>query len=94
MIKMIFYNKKTKIIAVGTVLAAIVNIVLNYIMITWFGAMGAVVATAIAHGTQFLFHMFFAKKIKEEKFPFRFGDFIIPIIAWIASVFTFLYCIR
>lgn len=71
-----FYNKKTKTIAVGTTSAAVLNIVLNYIMIIWWDITGAVIATAISHGLQFGFHFFCAKRIKGSTFPFAVKEFI------------------
>jgi len=56
-----FYNKKTKIIASGTVAAAICNIILNVLMIRSLGVMGVALATTIAHGLQFVFHHICAK---------------------------------
>lgn len=71
-----FYSKKTKTIAIGTVLAAGCNIVLNYILIWAIGIMGAVIATTVSHGLQFLFHYFNAKRIKPAQFPFYLFEFI------------------
>lgn len=71
-----FYNKKTKTIAVGTTSAAICNIILNYIFITLWGIFGAVVATVISHGLQFVFHFVSAKGIAPGEFPFEITDFI------------------
>lgn len=76
-----FYHKKTKMIAIGTTLAAICNIVLNYVMIMLLGIRGAVVATAVSHGLQFVFHFLYARKIDVEKFPYKFRDFIPGFIA-------------
>ena len=70
-----FYNKKTKIIAMGTTLAAVCNIILNYFFIKLWGILGAVVATAVSHGLQFLFHFMCAKRINPGEFPFTLGDF-------------------
>ena len=71
-----FYHKKNKMIAVGTVSAAIFNIILNYLFINWFGLFGAVVATAMANGLLFVFHFIIANKAKEGKFPFRLSFFL------------------
>ena len=77
-----FYNKKTKSIAVGTVCAALLNILMNYIMIKWIGVIGAVIATMLAHGILFIFHYLNARKMKEAVFPFRIMDFL----PWISGV--------
>lgn len=85
-----FYNKKTKTIAIGTFLAAVSNIILNYIFIKLLGIMGAVIATLISHGLQFWFHYICAKRMGPEKFPFKIRQFIPGLSAVFgASVF---YC--
>ena len=76
-----FYNKKTKIIAVGTIFAAVTNIVLNYIMIKFCGNLGAVIATAVSHGVLFLFHYMISLRIKTAIFPLRLSAFIPGLLA-------------
>lgn len=67
-----FYNKKTKVIAIGTISAAFCNIILNFYLITKIGIIGAAYATAIAHALQFFFHHICAKYFikAEDKYPF------------------------
>ena len=80
-----FYNKKTKTIATGTTFAAVCNIILNFLFISWWGIRGAVIATAVAHGLQFGFHWIFAKRINPEEYPFRLSEFIPGFIAVCAT---------
>lgn len=80
-----FYNKKTKTIAIGTTFAAVCNIILNYIFIKQLGIYGAVFATTISHGLQFLFHFIYAKGINSEEFPFHFTQFVPGMCAVIAT---------
>lgn len=85
-----FYNKKTKTIAVGTILATVVNFVLNYCFIMQLGALGAAVATAAAHLLQFLFHYIAAKRIRTEtRYPFEFSDFVPYIVAVVGGTVAF-----
>lgn len=58
----LFY-KKTKIIAMGTCMAAIVNIILNYILIPYYGMYGAAFATTMSYVFLFVVHYFIVKKI-------------------------------
>jgi O-antigen/teichoic acid export membrane protein len=51
-----FFHKKTNIIAVGTMGAAVSNIILNAIMIPRYGMYGAAMATAISYAFLFLAH--------------------------------------
>ena len=71
-----FYNKKTKVIAIGTTIAAIMNIILNYLLICLCGIIGAVVATVLAHALQFIFHYIIANKMPDSEFPFKMKDFV------------------
>ena len=80
-----FYNKKTRTIALGTSSAALVNIVLNYLMIGWWGIIGAVIATTVSHALQFIFHLVCAKRINPGEFPFSIADFIPGFIAVIVT---------
>ena len=45
-------------------------------MIKLFGIIGAVIATTISHGLQFVFHFICANRVNPGEFPFRFSDFI------------------
>jgi len=76
-----FYNKKTKTIALVSTSAALCNIFLNYIFIKYCGIQGAVIATSISHGLQFVFHYLFAKRINPEEFPFKLKQFVPGFIA-------------
>lgn len=75
-----FYNKKTKIIALGTVCAAICNMLLNYLFIRLWGIFGALIATVIAHALQFMFHFLCARNIEPKEFPFKIQDFLPSIL--------------
>ena len=86
-----YYNKKTKSIAIGTISAAAINIILNYLMIKWIGGLGAVIATVISHAFLFLFHYLNSKRIKDMKFPFALNDFSLGLLSVIgACVMSFL----
>ncbi len=58
-----YYYKKTKFIALGSVGAAIVNIVLNYIFIGKFGYIAAAYTTLVTYLLYFAFHYFLATRI-------------------------------
>ena len=59
-----YYNKKTKFISLGTVGAAIINLVLNYFAITKFGYKAAAYTTLISYISLYLFHRLIARKYK------------------------------
>lgn len=51
-----FLKKNTKLIPIGTVLAAVINYILNLFYIKKFGIMGAAVSTLISYAFLFIFH--------------------------------------
>lgn len=61
-----YYFEKTKFIMAGTMAAAILNIVLNYIFIKKFGYIAAAYTTLATYFLYFIFHCFLAKKIFSE----------------------------
>lgn len=86
-----FYNKKTKIIAAGTFLAAIINIILNSLLIPPLGMYGAAWATAISYGLLFVAHYSIASHMKEMKFHMNFRTFLPGIMT--VLMFSFLFYI-
>ncbi len=81
-----FYYKKTRIIAIGTCMAAVVNIVANYFMIPVWGIKGASIATMISYVMLFLFHHVIAHfAVKEAKYHYKFRTFVPGIIAVAAT---------
>jgi O-antigen/teichoic acid export membrane protein len=57
-----YYNKKTKLISVGTMGAAATNAILNYIAITIWGYKAAAYTTLASYMLLFIFHWLIAKK--------------------------------
>jgi len=60
------YYKKQKITALGTVLASITNIILNYIFIPMYGYIAAAYTTLISYIILFIVHFIFVKRIKKS----------------------------
>lgn len=58
-----YFYKKTKYIALGSLLAAILNIILNYLCIPKYGYIAAAYTTLITYLLYFVFHYLLAKKI-------------------------------
>lgn len=66
-----FYSKQTKFIAIGTITAALVNVVLNFFLINYIGMYGAALSTLIAYIVLFSMHFIIVKfKFKHQDFPF------------------------
>ena len=53
----LLYEKKTGRIAINTIIAAVLNIVLNYVFIPEYKAVGAVIATVVSYVVLFLLHL-------------------------------------
>lgn len=58
-----YYRKKTKFVAVVTIVSALVNIGLNYLLIQSMGMAGAAVATMISHCVQLAMHYIYTRYI-------------------------------
>lgn len=61
-----YFHSKTGWIAIGTTTAAIINIILNYLLIPKFGYIVAAYNTLITYILYFVFHFFMAQKIQGE----------------------------
>jgi len=95
-----FYNKQTKLIAIGTTGAAIINIIFNYYFIISFGVVGAAFATAMAHALLFIFHQISATTIYKKTsvyildtklfIPYLLGFILVLFLAYCLKDFMFL----
>ena len=81
------YEKKTKQIAVITISAALTNVILNYILIPYYGALAASFTTVISYLVSFLLHARNGHKIQKDLFPFK--QFIIPVIIFVVGIIVF-----
>ena len=72
-VKTEFFNNKTKLVSVGTVLSAIINIILNMVFIPRYGYIAAAVTTTISYFFLFIFHYIITSKVlKKNIFGFKF----------------------
>lgn len=67
MVNYLFYIKKTKIIGITTILIALFNIGLNFVLIPEIGTIGAAIATTLSFAFQFIIFAIFA--LKDYKMP-------------------------
>ena len=68
-----FYSMKTRSIAIGTVLAAILNIALTVALVPAFGMMGAAFSTMVAYLALFVFHFCIARfLLGDRNYPARY----------------------
>jgi O-antigen/teichoic acid export membrane protein len=81
-----FYTENTKWIAVGTIAAALINIILNILLIPSMHAMGAAIATLISYIMLFIFHSIIATNIKGYNIQYK---MIIKNIVLMVLIFLF-----
>ncbi|MEK3901319.1 lipopolysaccharide biosynthesis protein [Paenibacillus sp. FSL R7-0179] len=83
-----YYYKSTKVIATNTVIAAMINIGLNFIFIPHYGAIAAAFTTVIAYAVSFGIHYRAARKLDNELFPIKI--YLKPVITVLfATVLTY-----
>ncbi|MCB2354003.1 lipopolysaccharide biosynthesis protein [Clostridium estertheticum] len=83
-----FYTKNTKLLSLGTLIAALTNVVLNYIMIPRYGAVAATWTTIIAYVLLFLYHYFMSLHIVDVRI-YNFKPFAYGIISIVLSSVIF-----
>lgn len=86
-----FYKKKTKYIAIGTLVAATLNIVINFILIPITGMYGAAIATLISYIILFIMHEFIVRYVfKHKDFPFYYYIYSMVVIG-IITLLTYIF---
>lgn len=86
-----YFLKKTAYISVGTVSAAVLNIVLNYFTIKYYGYKAAAYTTVFCHVVYFVFHVLMAKKlIGKDTFNMIFDIKYLLFVCLAFIVMTFL----
>ena len=86
-----YYYKKTKVVAVVTVTASLVNIALNYVLIRSIGMLGAALATAISHGLQLTMHYCYVRYVLHKgDYPFGIGMWAKYVLVYFGFV-VFVY---
>ena len=77
-----FFNEKTIFISIGTLCAAVINIIFNFLLIPSYGIVGASIATLIGYIFSFMLHDVIARFIVKD-FEYRFVFYvkgIVPIL--------------
>lgn len=72
------FHKKTPYITKNTLIAAGINLVLNFLFIPKYGYVAAAYTTLIAYVVAFVLHARYAKKIEPDLYPLKM--FIVPLI--------------
>ena len=84
-----FFYRKTKIIAIGTLGAAVLNIILNMLLIPSCGMYGAAIATAMSYAALFIFHYLIVIHMKEHFYHLNVKIFLVPLLCMIGTILIF-----
>lgn len=83
-----YYYKSTKRIAINTIIAAVMNVVLNILFIPKYGAIAAAYTTVISYVCSFIIHYLGSRKLDSALFSIKI--YILPIlIAISATIFAY-----
>lgn len=88
-IQLEYLHKKTKVVAVNTVVAAVINIALNFIFIPMYGGVAAAFTTLVAYMISFFMHYRYARKLDGGLFDF--SVYIFPLVL-VMAVMLFVQC--
>lgn len=87
-----YYRKKTKVVAVVTIISALVNIGLNWVLIQKIGMAGAALATVLSHGLQLTMHYGYNRFVLGKgEYPFGFrlwGKYAAGFAAMVVFVYA------
>lgn len=85
-----FFNKKTGLIAGGTLFAALLNIGLNALLIPRYAALGAAAATAVSYMALFVFHEINARRLKAPfAYPYAITVYLSGLACMVAACAAF-----
>lgn len=85
-----FYKQKTNLIPISTVIAAIMNIILNIWLIPKCNIMGATIATVVSYFFMLIFHYIMTNYVlKHKDFPEKYMLYSIIFIVLITSILYF-----
>lgn len=85
-----FYYKKTKMVAKNTIVAAILNIILNFTFIPLFGYQAAAYTTAVSYFVSLIMHSWYCKRLNKELFPLKIY-FLPTIIIVLATIYQYVF---
>ena len=81
------FHKKTTGITINTVVAALTNIILNFLLIPRYGYIAAAYTTLISYFVSFSLHAMKSKKLEPDLYPISF--FLIPIFEILVAMAIF-----
>ena len=81
-----FFYKKTALISMGTIFAAILNVVLNAIFLKRLGYQFGAISTVVAYGALLVFHAIIVNVVMEKRIVDNVFVFIIVIVVYAETV--------
>lgn len=84
-----FCFKRTDIVALGSIIAGMANIIFNFVCIMWLGYLGAAIATALSNILLAMVHIVFAKRLVKEKWIYTVQMFLPYVVGLFAAVMIF-----
>lgn len=78
-----YFYKKTTTIAISTIIAAVLNIILNFIFIPKFGAVAAAYTTLVSYIVSFILHARKSHDVNKEVAPYKI--ILVPCLIIVAS---------
>ena len=84
-----FFNSKPRYVAIGTIIAAACNIVLNYIMIPVWGMYGAAFATLCSYLILALIHTLVVKTWRLTRYPLTYKPVLIGLVLVVLGCFAY-----
>lgn len=86
------YYKKTVFISINTTIAAVVNILLNYLFIRNWGYIGAAYSTLISYALSLILHYIYSRRLNRSLFPMK--QLLLPLLVLSMIVVVFYMCIN
>lgn len=84
-----FFHRKTHIIALGTCVAAVTNIILNLLLIPKFGMYGASIATVISYGLLFAAHYIIVTYVYDIQYHLKISVFFPGLMSVFIAILLF-----
>lgn len=89
------YKKKTFLISIGTIAAALLNIPLNYIFVRMFGYVAAAYTTMFCYAMLFVFHYLIVKRLQiHHVYDNRFNFILLAVMTVVTILTEFVYSIE
>ncbi|AGT42685.1 oligosaccharide flippase family protein [Treponema pedis] len=88
-----FYNEKTLFISIGTLSAAVINIICNLWLIPLYAGIGAAIATVISYVFLLVFHDFIARFFVKN-FEYNFGFYIKGMLPTMTVVIAYYFTLN